>query len=101
MAQINAKNNEFLRKAKDRTTPALYSLLVDLVNEGREDLAEVVFKIDFLLMYANSAIKKKDFEEAKEGLDKAKARFDLLKKEGVSIDHLEKLYQEIASKCKA
>lgn len=100
MAQINAKNNEFLRKAKVRTTPALYSLLVDLVNEGREDLAEVAFKIDFLLTYANSAIKKKDFEEAREGLDKAKARLAMLKKENVDVTHLEELYLGISSKAR-
>ena len=65
---------------------------------SKEDLAQVVIKIDYLLEYASSCIKQKDFEEAKEGLTKAKSRIDMLKKEEVNTEYLEYLYAGIAKK---
>jgi hypothetical protein len=101
LAKKNARNSDLLRTAKAKSSLPIYSLLVDLVNDDREDLAEVVLRIDYLLEYGSRAIKQKDFEEARDGLDKAKARLDILKKENVDITHLEKLYLSISSKCKA
>lgn len=100
MAKKNTRNNDLLNSSKSKTSPKIYSLLVKLVNDEREDLAEIVLKIDYLLEYASTSIKQKDFEEAKEGIDKAKDRIDILKNEGVNIEYLEYLYEGIAKKIK-
>ena len=42
MAKYNSTNNDLLRDSKRNTTPKIYSLLCDLVNDEREDLAELV-----------------------------------------------------------
>lgn len=98
MAKKNSRNSEILRSSKAKTSPKIYSLLVDLVNDDREDLAEVVLKIDYLLEYASSCIKQYDYEEAKESLEKAKSRIDMLKKEDANTDYLEYLYEGISKK---
>lgn len=100
MAKKSTRNNELLRSSKEKTSPKIYSLLVELVNDNREDLAEVVLKIDYILEYAITCIKQKDFEEAKESLDKAKSRIDMLKKENVGTEYLEYLYEGILKKIK-
>ena len=66
MAKITSRNNDLLRDSRNKVSPKIYSLLIDLVNDDREDLAEMVLKIDYLIEYANNAIKGKDFQEAKE-----------------------------------
>lgn len=100
MAKKSTRNNDILYNSKQKTSPRIYSMLVKLVNDDREDLAEVVLKIDYLLQYASTCINQKDFEEAREGLDGAKARIDMLKKEKVDTEHLEYLYEGIYKKCK-
>ena len=49
MAKYNSTNNDLLRDSKRNTTPKIYSLLCDLVNDEREDLAELVLKVDYLI----------------------------------------------------
>lgn len=100
MAKKTSNNNDFLYNSKDNASPQIYSLLIDLVNQDREDLAQLVTKIDYLLDYASRCIKQKDFEEANEGLTKAKTRIDMLKKEEVNTEYLEYLYGGIAKKAK-
>jgi len=100
MSKKSSRNNELLNSSKAKTSPKIYALLVDLVNEDREDLAEIVLKIDFLLEYASTCIKQRDNDEAREGLEKAKARIDMIKKEGADTEYLEYLYQGIAKKAK-
>lgn len=101
MAKISARNNELLRINKDRTSPKIYSLLVDLVNDDREELAKIVLRADYLLQYASTCIKQKDNQEARETLDKAKERIDVLKAEGVDTEHLEYIYEGISGKAAA
>ena len=100
MAKKNSSNNDFLYKVKDSTSPKLYPLLVQLVNEGREDLAKQVTKIDYLLEYASTCIKQKDFREAKETMIRVKERVDTLKAENVDTTYLEYLYEGINKKIK-
>jgi mevalonate kinase len=100
MAKITTRNSELLKSAKAKTSTKVYSLLVKLVNEDREDLAEVVLKIDYLLEYASTCIKLRDFNEAKESLNKAKVRMDKLKEEEVNIEYIDYLYEGIAKKIK-
>ncbi|MTK13009.1 MAG: hypothetical protein F8N39_13305 [Clostridiaceae bacterium] len=98
MAKKSARNNELLNNAKVKTSPRIYSLLVDLVNDGREDLAEIVLRVDYLLEYASTCVKQKDFDESKEALNKAKIRMEMLEKEDVKIEYLNYLYEGIAKK---
>ena len=100
MAKKSTRNNDLLNIWKSETSPKIYSLLVKLVNIDREDLAKVVVKVDYLLGYTSTCIKEKDFSEAREGLEKAKIRIDMLKKEGVDTDYLDYLYEGIAKKAK-
>lgn len=100
MAKKSTRNNDLLNIYKTETSPKIYSLLVKLVNEDREDLAKVVLKVDYLLEYASNCIKQKDFDEAREGIDKSKTRIDMLKKEGVDTEYLEYLYEGIVKKAK-
>ncbi|MFT5875381.1 MAG: putative translin family RNA/ssDNA-binding protein [Clostridium sp.] len=98
MAKKGSRNNDFLYNSKANASPQIYSILIDLVNQDKEDLAQVVIKIDYLLDYASRCIKQKDFEEANEGLTKARTRIDMLKSEDVNTEHLEYLYAGIAKK---
>jgi hypothetical protein len=100
MAKKSTRNNDFLNSSKSKTSPKIYSLLVKLVNDEREDLAKLVLKVDYLLEYVSTCIKQRDFDEAKEGLDKAKNRIDMLKEDGVDVEHLDYLYEGIAKKSK-
>ncbi|GIM28245.1 hypothetical protein CPJCM30710_09110 [Clostridium polyendosporum] len=100
MAKKNTRNNNILRNSKASTSAKIYSLLVKLVNNNKEDLAEMVLKIDYLLQYASTCIKQKDFDEAKECLNRVKTRIDMLKKEGVDTEHLHYLYEGIEKKSK-
>ncbi|NSB39151.1 hypothetical protein BJV89_004357 [Clostridium beijerinckii] len=55
MTKKTSRNTDILKDTKNTTSPKVYSLLVELVNADREDLAEDVLKIDYLLTYANNA----------------------------------------------
>lgn len=100
MAKKNSSNNNFLYKVKDETSSKIYPLLVELVNDGRQDLAEQIKKIDYLLAYTSTCIKQKDFREARETIERVEARLEILKKEKVDTEYLEYLYVGIKSKIK-
>ena len=100
MAKINSRNNDLLKETKNTTTPKVYSLLVSLVNEDKENLAEDVLKIDYLLTYTNNCIKDKDFKEAKYTLQIIDRRIENLKDQNVSIDHLSNIYDKLKSQIK-
>lgn len=98
MAKITSKKNDLLRDARQKVTPKIYSVLLDLINDGREDLAEMVLKIDYLIEYANSAVKGKDFSEALETVQRAEERVKILKKEHTDVSHLEYLIEGVKKK---
>lgn len=100
MAKVNARNNDLLNTAKTKASPKIYSILVDLVNDGNEELAELVLKIDYILQYSSSCIKDKDWDEARESLDKAKNRIEKLEESNINTEYLKYLYKGIESKCK-
>ncbi|WP_346877283.1 hypothetical protein [Clostridium sp. UBA5712] len=100
MAKKNSKNNDFLNTHRNSSSPKIYSLLLDLVNDDREDLAKILLKVDYLLQYTSNAIKQRDYAEAKEAIEKARERIDSLKAENVDVEHLEYLYQGIIKNCK-
>lgn len=100
MGKKNSKNNEFLNIHRNSTSPKIYEILIELVNEDREDLAKSVLKVDYLLEYTSNAIKHRDYIEAKESIQKARERIDELKNEGVKVEYLEYLYEGINKKVK-
>jgi hypothetical protein len=100
MTKKSAQNSELLKSVKNSTTPQIYDLLLDLVNEDREDLAENVLKADYLLDYAGTCIRQKDLEEGRETLEKTKARIDALRDEKVNTEYLEYLYEGLLKKIK-
>ncbi|MGH4122568.1 MAG: hypothetical protein ACREV6_06525 [Clostridium sp.] len=101
MAKKNSRTNDLLYNFKAKGSAQIYSLLIKLVNKDREDLAQAVIKVDYLLEYASSCIKQKDFEEANESLNKVKSRIDMLKSQEVDTEYLEYLYTGIAKKAKS
>lgn len=101
MAKKNSKNNDFLNTYRNSSSPRIYSLLLNLVNDEREDLAKIVLKVDYLLEYTSNAIKQRDYAEAKEAIEKARERIDSLKVENVDVEYLEYLYDGISKNCKA
>ncbi|AQR95477.1 hypothetical protein [Clostridium saccharoperbutylacetonicum] len=100
MAKKNSRNTDILSESKNTTSPKVYSLLVDLVNDNKDDLAEDVLKIDYLLTYTSNCIKDKDFKEAKSTIKMAKARMDKLIENKVNIEYLQYLYDGINAKIK-
>lgn len=100
MPKISSRNNDFLSIYKEKTSPKVYSLLLKLVNEDREDLAKEVVKVDYLIEYVNTCIRQKDFLEAKETAVNIKDRIKDLKKYSIDTTHLEYLYEGVAKKCK-
>ena len=98
MAKITSKNNDLLRDSRNKVSPKIYSLLIDLVNEDREDLADMVLKIDYLIEYANSAVKGKDFTEALDTVQRAEERLKMIKRENFDISHLEYLIEGVKKK---
>ena len=100
MSRKTSKNNDLLSSVRKDTSPKIYSLLVDLVNEDREDLAQLVLKIDYLLEYSSACIRQKDFEEAKEALGKVENRMKMLDMEKVDTEYIKYLYDGIKKKCK-
>ena len=85
MAKLTSKNNDLLRDSKKTTSPKIYSLLCDLVNDEREDLAELVLKVDYLIEYANNSTKGKILMKQKKLLQKAEDRIKMLKREKVDV----------------
>ena len=100
MSRKTSNNNDLLSSVRKDTSPKFYSLLVDLVNDEREDLAELVLKIDYLLEYSSACIRQKDFEEAKETLSKVENRLKMLEKDNVDTEYIRYLYDGIKKKCK-
>lgn len=100
MKRKTSKNNNLLSSVRKDTSPKIYSLLVDLVNDDREDLAEMVLKIDYLLEYSSACIRQKDFKEAKESLKRVSDRISLLDKEHIDTEYIKYLYDGICKKCK-
>lgn len=100
MGRKTSKNNDLLGSVRKDTSPKVYSLLVDLVNDSREDLAEIVIKIDYLLEYTSVCIRQKDLNEAKETIKSVEARMNTLEKEGIDMEYLKHLYEGIKKKCK-
>lgn len=100
MSKISAKNNELLKEVKGKTSPKVYAILLDLINKEREDLAEKVLKIDYLLDYANTCIRQKDYDEAHECAVKIKSRINKLKEETENVEHLDYLYEGLLKKIK-
>ncbi|MEG2288840.1 MAG: hypothetical protein RR891_10905 [Clostridium sp.] len=100
MGKKNSKNNELLNIHRKKSSPKIYSLLLELVNEDRENLAKIVLKVDYLLEYTSNSIKQRDYIEAKESLQKARERIDMLKNENVDVEYLEYLYDGISKRCK-
>jgi len=98
VAKITSKHNDLLRDSRNKVTPKVYTLLMDLVNSDREDLAEMTLKIDYLIEYANSAIKAKDFSEAKDSMQRAEERIKMIKRENFDVSHLEYLIEGVKKK---
>lgn len=98
MAKKTSRNTDILKDTKNTTSPKVYSLLVELVNADREDLAEDVLKIDYLLTYANNCIKDKDRREAKDTLEIAQNRIDKLIGQNANVEYLVYLYDRVNSK---
>lgn len=95
MAKITSRNNDFLKTHRNTTSPKVYSLLIELINNDREDLANEVIKIDYLVDYFNTCIKKRDRREGKETLERINTRLSKLKKEKIDTSHFENLCESI------
>ncbi len=100
MAKKTSKNNDFLYIAREKSSKKVYDIILDLVNNDKEDLAKEVMKIDYILEYTSTCIKQKDFKEAKESINRATERINNLKDNGVNIEHLEYLRDGIKKKIK-
>lgn len=100
MARKSSRNTDILKDAKNTTSPRIYSLLVELVNAERKDLAEDVLKADYLLQYTSNCIKDKDYREAKFTIGMAEERINKVKNEGFNVEYLIYLYDGIKSKIK-
>ena len=100
LGRKTSKNNDLLSSVRKDTSPKIYSLLVDLVNNDREDLAELVLKIDYLLEYSSACIRQKDFGEAKEALGKVENRIKMLDMQDIDTEYIKYLYDGIRKKCK-
>lgn len=98
MSKITSKNNDLLRDSKQKVSSKIYSLLLDLVNDDKEDLAELVLKVDYLIGYANNAVKSRDNDEAEESIQKAEERIKMLKRQGTDIEYLEYLLEGVKKK---
>ena len=59
MTKKNSRNNDLLYNSKFKASPQIYSLLVQLINEDKEDLARIVIKVDYLLEYCKFLHKAK------------------------------------------
>ena len=100
MAHKNSRNTDILKDCRSTTSPKIYSIILKLVNDGREDLAEVVLKIDYLLEYTSKCIKDKDYKEARNVIKMIDERIHKIKKENYSIDYIDHIYSGIKKKIK-
>lgn len=100
MARKSSRNTDILKDTKNTTSPKIYSMLVELVNAGREDLAEDVLKADYLLEYTSNCIKDKDYREARHTIKMARERIDKVIECGFSAEYLNYLYDGINAKIK-
>lgn len=100
MGRKNSQNNSFLNSIRKDVSPRIYNIMVELVNRDREDLAEHVLKIDYLLTYATNCINLKDLREARATVERIKARLDILKDNNGLDEYLSYLYEGIVKKCK-
>lgn len=100
MARKSSRNTDILKDTKNTTSPKVYSILVELVNSDRYDLAEDVLKVDYLLEYTSKCIKDKDYREAKDTIIMARERIDKVESFGFNVEYLEYLYDGIKSKIK-
>lgn len=100
MTKRTSANSDMLKNAKDKSSSKVYAIILHLVNEGRQDLAELVVKIDYLLQYTSACIKDKDYNEAKNIMTKVEKRLQILEGEGVDIEHLKYLHDGIKNKIK-
>ena len=98
MAKKNSRNTDILNQSKKTTSHKIYSLLVELVNKNREELAEEVLRIDYLLAYTNTCIKDKDFRQAKDTMEMIKIRIDKLVDNDVNVEYLIYIYDGISAK---
>ena len=98
--KTTSSTNDFLFRVKKETSHKIYPVLVDLVNEGRQDLAELITKIDYLLEYTSTCIKQKDFKEAKDAIKKVEDRMKTLRENKVDTEYLDYLYEGIKKKIK-
>ena len=98
MAKKTSRNTNILKETKNTTTSKVYSLLVKLVNEDREDLAKDVLKIDCLLTYANTCIKDKDFKQARYTMEMIESRIAKLVDNEVNVEYLMYVHDGIKSK---
>ena len=78
----------------------MYKFFLDLVYQKSAQLAEVVLKIDYLIEYANSAVKAKDYNTALETVKRAEERVKLIKRENYDVSHLEYLIEGVKLKIK-
>ncbi|NEU04561.1 hypothetical protein [Clostridium senegalense] len=100
MPKKTSKNNDLLNSVRDTTSPKVYDLLLKLVNNGDDDLANMVLKIDYLIEYASNCVKARDYLNGREALEGAKCRIKTLKEKNVDTDYLEYLFEGINKKCK-
>lgn len=100
MAKKTSKNNDLLYNAREKTSPKVYNIIIDLVNDDKEDLAKEVMKVDYILEYTSTCIKQKDFKEAKESINRASERINNLKSNGANVEYLEYLRDGIKEKIK-
>ena len=100
MARKSSRNTDILKDTKNTTSPKIYSMLVELVNAGREDLAEEVLKADYLLEYTSNCIKDKDYKEARYTIKMAKERINKVIEGGFGAEYLMYLYDGINAKIK-
>lgn len=101
MSKKTSRNDDFLNSYKKIASPNVYKLLLELVNEGKQDLAEQVTKADYLIEYFNTCVKKRDYTEAKETLERINARLAKLKSQGVDVSYLEYFCDHIIKSNKA
>ena len=100
MAKVTSKSNDFLFSVKKTTSAKIYSVLLELVNKDREDLAKLVKKVDYLMEYTSTCIKQKDFKEARETIKNVEERLKSLEEENVDTEYLRYLYDGIKKKIK-
>ncbi|MBM7835446.1 hypothetical protein [Clostridium sardiniense] len=100
MAKKTSKNNDLLYIARENTSPKVYDIILDLVNKDKENIAKDVMKVDYLLEYTSTCIKQKDFREARESINRASERIEILKENGANTEYLEYLRDGIKNKIK-